>query len=136
MTPDVRRTADSADFFDAARHGRLLLRRCSGCDAVRGPQEPVCPACYAVEHTAVSASGRATLVSWSRVHRSPVPGAPAPYTAGLVEVAEGPWLLTRVLTAADETLVAGQPLTVVVAPGAADGEPIVLARTERGDAPA
>lgn len=134
MTPDVplvRRTAASADFFDAARDGHLLLRRCRPCKVVRGPQETVCPACYAVEHTAVAASGRATLVSWSLVHRSPVPGIAAPYTAGIVEVEEGPWLLTRVLTARDETLVAGQPLTVLVAPGAADGEPLVLARTSR-----
>ena len=130
VTPDVpvvRRTAGSADFFDAARDGRLLLRRCSDCGTVRGPQEGVCPACWAVEHTAVTASGRATLVSWSVVHRSPVPAVAAPYTAGIVEVEEGPWLLTRVLTADDEELVEGQPLTVVVAPG--DGEPLVLART-------
>lgn len=132
MTPDVpvvRRTAGSADFFDAARDGHLLLRQCNACEVVRGPQEQVCPACWAVEHTALTASGRASLVSWSLVHRSPVPAVPAPYTAGIVEVEEGPWLLTRVLTAADETLVAGQPLTVVVAPG--EGEPLVLARTAR-----
>ncbi len=133
--PVVRRTADSADFFDAARGGRLLIRACSRCGTHRGPQERVCPSCAAVEHRPVLASGRATLVSWAIVHRSPVPTLPAPYVAGLVEVEEGPWLLTRVLTAPGEQLGVGQQLTVCVADGDDDGESVVLARTHLADGP-
>ena len=130
VVPVVRRTADSADFFDAARQGRLLLRACARCGTHRGPQERVCSACFAVEHELVLASGRATLVSWAVVHRSPVPVLPAPYVAGLVEVEEGPWLLTRVLAAPTERLEVGQRLCIFVADGVEDGEAVVLSRTE------
>jgi uncharacterized OB-fold protein len=127
--PVLRRTADSADFFDAAHEGKLLLCRCLACGTHRGPQEAVCPACFAAEHSAVAASGRATLVSWCVVHRPPLPVLEAPYVAGLVEVEEGPWLFTRVLTVRDEPLHAGDELEIFVASGADGGEPVVMSRS-------
>ena len=36
--PRVLRTPDSADFFDYARLGKLLLRRCDSCGAVQVPR--------------------------------------------------------------------------------------------------
>ncbi|GAA4393363.1 Zn-ribbon domain-containing OB-fold protein [Tsukamurella soli] len=128
--PVVRRTGDSADFFDMAASGRLLLRRCVRCSTARGPQEQVCPRCFATEHRAEAAAGPATLVSWAVVHRSPVPVVAAPYVAGIVEVEEGPWVLARVLTVPGEPMRVGLPLRIAVAPAADGGEAVVLARTE------
>lgn len=127
--PVVRRTADSADFFDAAAAGRLLLRRCTSCGTFRGPQEPLCPACFMADHERALASGQATLVSWCVVHRSPLPSLAAPYVAGLVEVEEGPWLLTRVLTAPEEELAIGSQIEIFVVPGPDEGEALVLSCT-------
>lgn len=125
--PRVVRTADSADFFDAADRGVLLLRRCDVCGLVRGPQEAWCSECHAEEHTQVEAAGGGTLVSWAVVHRAPLPGLPTPYVAALVEVDEGPWLLVRLRTD-EESLRAGTPVRLEVS-RVPDSEALVVART-------
>jgi len=132
--PRVLRTTDSADFFDYARLGKLLLRRCDSCGAVRGPQERFCPQCHAAAHTKTHAQGSASLVSWAVVHRSPLPALEeqTPYTAGIVELTEGPWLLVRVLTAPGEALRAGMELEIWIAvAGDGEGEPLGLAQTRQ-----
>ncbi|KAF0960283.1 Zn-ribbon domain-containing OB-fold protein [Rhodococcus sp. T7] len=121
----VRSTHDSAEFFDAARQGRLLLRRCSACGTVRAPHAPVCPACHESVHSTLDADGTGTLVSWSVVHRSPLPDVTGPYVVGVVETREGPWLPLRLLCAEDTTLHAGQRVSYTSAPTGEDGEPII-----------
>jgi uncharacterized OB-fold protein len=49
--------------------------------------------------------------------------------AGLVEVEEGPWLLTRVLTAPEEELAIGTEIEIFVVPGPGEGEALVLSCT-------
>jgi hypothetical protein len=49
--------------------------------------------------------------------------------AGLVEVEEGPWLLTRLLTVPDEELAVGSGIQICVVPGAEEGEALVLSCT-------
>jgi uncharacterized OB-fold protein len=130
IVPRVTRTSDSADFFDLAREGRLLLRRCADCATIRGPQESFCPRCHAAEHEILPAAGSGTLVSWAVVHRSPVPDLEpdAPYVAAIVEVAEGPWVLVRLTSPEIDGLRAGRSVRIVVAPTThEDGEPLVHA---------
>lgn len=133
--PAVRRTGESADFFDMAAEGRLLLRQCAKCRTFRGPQEPVCPACFEMDHEVQPASGRATLLSWSVVYRSPVKGLESPYVAGLVEVEEGPWVLTRVCLAPGAGPSMGMALEIFGARGDDDGEVIILTRSPRAQDP-
>jgi uncharacterized OB-fold protein len=127
--PTIRRTTDSADFFDAARRGSLLLRKCSGCGRIRGPQQPACGSCFSMEHSRIDSVGGAHLVSWSVVHRPPHPALTAPYLAGLVELDEGPWVLSRILIAEEEVPYVGMGLTVFIAPGQEDAEPAVMFST-------
>src|SRR5580658_8154711 len=132
--PRVLRTPDSVDFFDYARLGKLLLRRCDSCGAVRGPQERFCPQCHAAAHTKTHARGSASLVSWAVVHRSPLPALAVrtPYTAGIVELTERPWRLVRVLPAPGEALRAGLELEIWIAAASdGEGEPLGLAQTRQ-----
>ncbi|GAB2642491.1 hypothetical protein GCM10027270_33560 [Nocardioides ginkgobilobae] len=130
MTPPaegVERTEDSADFFDYADRGVLLLRRCDACGEVRGPQEAWCVSCRAEEHTVVEAGGGGSLVSWAVVHRAPLPWLETPYVAAVVEVDEGPWLLVRLATSGDPLEVGTRlHLEVDRVPGS---EPLLVART-------
>jgi uncharacterized OB-fold protein len=111
----VRRTPGSAEFFDFAARGALLLRQCPSCSVVRGPQERFCPSCHAEESVALAALGTGRLVSWCVVHRSPVPGLEVPYTAAIVECDEGPWVLLRLLGGESATLRVGAAIELVTA---------------------
>lgn len=105
--PVIRRDERSAAFFDGAARDELRVQRCPGCGAVHGPAAAACPGCGGTDLDWVAASGAATLVSWAMPHDR-VTAAPAIVLA-LVELAEGPWLHTRV-DADPSILRAGLPL--------------------------
>jgi hypothetical protein len=125
----VRRTDDSAQFFDMAARGDVMIRRCLNCGALRAAQNAVCVVCHCLEWEPVAADKTgAVLVTWTVVHRSPVPGLAAPYTAAIVECAEGPWMFVRLLDTGGFDLHAGMPVELVTARTGEDGESIVAAR--------
>jgi hypothetical protein len=55
-----------------------------------------------------------TLVSWAVVHRAPLPvlAASVPYVSAIVELAEGPWLMVRLLVEDPARLRVGDPVRV------------------------
>lgn len=122
----VDRTDASDDFFTAAAEGVLLLRRCSECGRLRGPQEAHCWSCHAIAHHRVPAAGEGRLVNWSVVHRPPSPELEAPYLVGLVETVEGPWVLTRVLGDLGRPVTSGERVRLTTTP-CAGGEMLVVA---------
>ncbi|GGU88275.1 DNA-binding protein [Streptomyces albospinus] len=103
-------------YWDAAGEGRLLLRRCraEGCGAVHHYPREFCPHCWSEDVVWEPAAGRATLYTWSVVHRNDLPpfGDRVPYVAAVVELAEGPRMMTEVTDCAAADLRIGMPLTV------------------------
>ncbi|MEQ3549907.1 OB-fold domain-containing protein [Pseudonocardia nematodicida] len=96
--PKVERDASSAAFFEAAARGELLVRRGSS-GTVLPPEARTDPVDGSSDLVDVSASGEGTLVSWAVVHRAPVPALAdaVPYVSAVVELAEGPWLIVRLV---------------------------------------
>jgi uncharacterized protein len=124
--PAVERDEASADFFDAAARGELLVRRCPHSGDVLGPQARACPSCGSADLEPFTASGRGALVSWAVVHQAPVPSlaAAVPYLTGVVELDEGAWLLVRLVECDGRELRAGTPVSVRFLPsGAPDDQP-------------
>src|SRR5947208_2169381 len=122
--PPVERDEASAGFFDAAAHGRLAVRRCATGDGLFAPEVARCPRCgRATEWITVSGGGR--LVTWTVVHRSPHPALAevVPYVTAVVELAEGPWLHTRLAVDDASRLAAGLPVAVAFA-RPSDGESV------------
>ncbi len=105
----IERDEASAAFFDGTRKGVLLIRRCSTCGAQWAPQVTQCARCFAEELDWSPAAGIATLVSWS-VPRDRDGAVLA--IAGLVELAEGPWLRGRIVGATPDQLAVGMRLIV------------------------
>ena len=86
-------------FWEAAAEGKLLIQRCEDCgDAVFYPRE-ICPHCWSGNLHWEEASGRGRLKSYSSVFKPGHPGwAPvAPYHVGLVQLDEGPTMLSHIL---------------------------------------
>ncbi|MFI1399355.1 Zn-ribbon domain-containing OB-fold protein [Streptomyces sp. NPDC020681] len=101
-------------FWDAARDGRLLIRRCRACGKAHHYPREFCPYCWSEDVDWMAASGRATLYTWSVVHRNDLPpfGARVPYTAAVVDLAEGPRMMTEIVGCAEEGLAIGMALEV------------------------
>jgi hypothetical protein len=106
-------------YWEAAARGRLLIRRCGACRRAHHYPREFCPHCWSEEVTWVEASGRAVLYTWSTVHRNDLPpfGERAPYVAAVVDLAEGPRMMTQVVECAAADLRAGLPLRVTFVEG-------------------
>ena len=114
--PPVERDEASAGFFDVAAHGRLAVRRCVAGDGLFAPEVARCPRCGAATEW-ITVSGRGRLVTWAVVHRSPHPALAevVPYVTAVVELAEGPWLHTRLAVDDAPSLAPGLPVAVAFA---------------------
>lgn len=106
---------DSAPFWDGCRDGRLLLQRCSACQAWRFPPERYCPHCQSAESAWVEASGRGRVYSWIVVHH-PVPrdlyAGEVPYVVALIDLEEGARIASNIAGCAPEDVVADMPVEV------------------------
>ncbi|WP_306321199.1 MULTISPECIES: Zn-ribbon domain-containing OB-fold protein [unclassified Streptomyces] len=101
-------------YWDAAAEGRLLLRHCGACGRAHHYPREFCPFCWSEDGQWRDASGRATLYTWSVVHRNDLPpfGGRTPYVAAVVDLAEGPRMMTEVVDCAEAELRVGMELTV------------------------
>jgi uncharacterized OB-fold protein len=111
-------SADSLEFFEGAKQGRLLVQRCADCGRCRFVARRRCDACGSPRSAWVEASGKATLISFARVHQKfhPAFAAETPYPIATVELEEGPRLLTGLVGIEGKTLKAGMALRVVFEP--------------------
>lgn len=113
MWPAVERNAASAEFFDAAARGELLVQ--SGpTGVVLGPEVRTCPETGSADLTKIVASGRGSLVTWVVVHQAPIPALAraVPYVSAVVELIEGPWLMVRLVDVDGVQLRVGMPVEV------------------------
>ncbi|MCK9926323.1 OB-fold domain-containing protein [Frankia sp. Mgl5] len=105
---------ETALWWDAARRGELLVRRCAGCGRAHLYPRPFCPSCWSEEVSWESAAGTATLYTWSEVHANDLPpfGDRVPYLAAIVDLDEGPRLETTIVDATEAELSVGMRLKV------------------------
>jgi uncharacterized protein len=113
-TPDN----ETRPFWDAAREERLLIQRCSRCGRHQFYPRPFCHVCWHDEVEWVEACGRATLYTWSVVHVNDLPPFPerVPYVAAVVELEEGPRMMTNIVDCDFGDLRAGMPVEVTFRP--------------------
>jgi uncharacterized protein len=117
--PEVARalpqpTPETMHFWDGTRNGELRLQRCDACAKIYFPPRPFCPACAARTVSVFAATGKAKLYSYV-IHHRPVPGFRPPYSIAVVELAEGPRMMTNIVDCPQtpEALMLDMPLEVV-----------------------
>jgi len=101
-------------FWNAAAEGMLLIRRCGACAKAHHYPREFCPYCWGEDVGWERATGRATLYTWSVIHRNDLPpfGDRVPYTAAVVDLAEGPRMMTEIVEGAAGRLGIGMELEV------------------------
>ncbi|MFJ8313037.1 MULTISPECIES: Zn-ribbon domain-containing OB-fold protein [unclassified Streptomyces] len=115
-TPEA--DAFTRTYWEAAAEGRLLIRHCDACDRPHHYPREFCPQCWSEDVRWREASGRATLYTWSVVHRNDLPpfGERVPYVAAVVELAEGPRMMSEVAGCEEADLRVGMELYVAFRP--------------------
>jgi uncharacterized OB-fold protein len=89
-------TPETKHFWDGTALGELRLQRCRACATTYFPPQPFCPACGSDDVVVVRSSGRGTLYSYVITHLA-APGFEAPYVIAVVELDDGPRLLTNIV---------------------------------------
>ena len=114
VVPGPTITSVSKPFWDAVARNEFILQKCADCEQWIFYPRTICPHCWSNQLEWKQASGKARLKTWSVVQR---PGHPAwqevaPYVLGVVELEEGPTMMTHLLLDPDEDLKIGLPLQV------------------------
>jgi uncharacterized OB-fold protein len=102
---------DTAEYFAAARGGRLLVQRCDECGNVQLYPRDRCLRCRGPV-TWVEASGRATVYSFTVIrqnYQQPFRDW-IPYVVALVDLEEGPRLMTDLVGCDPEQVHIGMPV--------------------------
>lgn len=110
-----RPTPETRPFWEGCRNGELLLQRCGSCGAHQFYPRMMCCKCNSVAVEWVRASGHGRIRSYTVVRRAPsrAYAAEAPYIVALIELAEGPTMMSNVIDCAPEAAVIGLAVEVV-----------------------
>jgi uncharacterized OB-fold protein len=89
----------SRPFFEGAQRGELMIQRCTACGAYLAPGSRACTECMSEALEWTPASGRATLFTFAIMHQRYHPGffEELPYNIAVVELAEGPRMMTNIV---------------------------------------
>lgn len=113
-TPD----SETQPFWDALREGTFLLRHCETCGRDHYYPRPFCPSCWSDDLTWRPAAGTGTVYTFSVVHSNDLPPFKErlPYVAAIVELDEGPRVMTNIEGVAPEAVEIGMRVTVEYRP--------------------
>lgn len=103
----------STPFWEGTKEKELRLQRCKGCGAFLHPPRPMCPHCLSTESEWVPVKGKGKIYSWVTYYESPHPAFKAPYAVVLVELEEGPRIVSNMVDTKPEDLYIGMPVEVV-----------------------
>lgn len=105
---------ESRPFFDGAREGTLMIRRCSACGTHLAPATDYCPECLGADLAWAPASGKGTLHTFAIMHQlyHPAFADETPYNVAVVELEEGPRINSNVVGIPNEELEVGMRLEV------------------------
>jgi uncharacterized OB-fold protein len=109
-TPDALTTP----YWDAARQHRFILPRCEACEHFHFYPRVVCPHCGSHRIVWSPASGRGKVYSFTQVHRAPSSAFEGglPYIVAVIELDEGPHLMSSIVGCEPSRVTVGMPVTV------------------------
>ena len=112
----------SKPFWEGTRERKLLLKTCSDCGHIDHPPYLYCTNCMSEDHAWVEASGKATLFSFAiNTFGVPFPFMEdLPYVLALVDLEEGPRMISNVVNCDHGKLRKGMSLQVIFAEASAE----------------
>jgi len=105
-------TLDTQAFWDGVRDHELRLQRCTACRALRHPPRPMCPGCNSLDWDTIAASGRGRVYSFVMPRHPSFPWFEGTYIVVLVELEEGPRLVSNLCEIDPDDVTIGMPVEV------------------------
>jgi uncharacterized protein len=112
-------TLETQAFWDAARQGRFLIKRCQACSESHWYPRTLCPYCHSDRTAWEESPGTGVVYTFSIMRRSPT----GPYAIGYVTLDEGPAMMTNFVGMAPEDLKIGARVRVKFQETEGDGPP-------------
>ncbi len=105
---------DTRPFWEGCRQHKLLFQKCAACRSVRWPPSFACPSCYSRDTEWISASGKGKVHTFAVYHKAfdPAFEDQLPYIAAVVELVEGPRVLTNIVGSLPSDVACDMPVEV------------------------
>jgi hypothetical protein len=100
-------TTFTRPFWEACQNRQLGVAVCRNCGHRFMPGAPNCPQCWSGDPDFQSVSGRGEVVSFAVYRRTYHPAIPAPYVVALVQLEEGPRMISNIVECAPEAVAIG-----------------------------
>ena len=107
-----RPTALSQPYWDGCREGILRLQQCVHCARFQFYPRIICSHCGGSQMHWQAVSGRGLLASFTTVQRGISSAYPSPYVVALVDLEEGPRMMSQVIESVPARLHIGAPVEV------------------------
>ena len=115
VKPLPKPTAWSQPFWDGTKEHKLLLKKCTSCGHIDHPPYISCTNCSSEENAWVEASGKGILYAYAvNTFGVPYPFAEdLPYVVAMIDLPEGPRMISNVVGCDPQGLRNGMELEVV-----------------------
>jgi uncharacterized OB-fold protein len=111
-------SSESQPYWDGLREHKLLMPRCDACEGYWFPPSLLCPSCNSAKWSWTAVSGRGRIFSYVVYHRVYHPGfaGEVPYAVAVIELDEGPRMISNVIGIAPDELVCDMKVEIVYQP--------------------
>jgi len=108
-------TAENRPFWEGCKQGKLLLQFCEACQQYQFYPRLYCMHCGAQNPRWVEASGRGVIYSYTiiRQNKSPEFRDDVPYNVALIQLDEGPRMMSSIVEISPDDLRVNLPVAVV-----------------------
>ena len=106
---------DTRPFWDGCREHELRFQKCVECDHVRWPPSMICPECQSTQTEWITGGGKGVVYTFAVYHRAfhPAFKDDLPYVSAIVELEEGPHLLTNIIGCNPDDVRCDMPVEVL-----------------------
>ena len=112
--PVPKPNADNKAFWDGCEKHQLRFQKCQGCGLVRWPPSFVCSNCYSQDTELITASGKGKVYTFAVYRQAYHPAFEndLPYVTAVIQLEEGPFLLSNIVGCSPESVECDMPVEV------------------------
>jgi uncharacterized OB-fold protein len=105
---------EDAPFWEWCRRHELRIQRCDDCGTFRHHPRPRCPECRSTNATWTAVRGTGTVASYTICYPPVLPAFAdrVPYNAVVIELDEGPFLVSNLVDIDNDAIDVGLPVEV------------------------